>query len=93
MSRPRLELFVYGSTPVGKAACAHARRLCQERLGARADLVVFDLERAPLAAQQAQVLLVPALLRRDPAGDWRAFGDLSDLDATARALGLAGEAP
>lgn len=88
MPFPRLELFVREFTPAGRAARLQVERLCSEGLRRAVELTVTDVERHPDAARDAGVLLVPTLVRRDQPGEPRAFGNFSDADATARALGL-----
>jgi len=88
MSVPRLELFVHGSARAARDARVQVEDL-RAALGADAlQVVVTDLERQPDAGRALGVVLTPTLVRRDLAGQPRAFGSFADLAATARALSL-----
>lgn len=88
MPLPRLELFVREATPAGRAARSHVERLCREGLRGAVELTVTDIDRHPDAVHDSGVLLLPTLVRRDLPAEPRVFGNFSDADATARALGL-----
>ena len=85
MSVPRLELFITASTESGRAARRHVELLVAEAFGQQAELAVFDVERSPLAAQQARVFVLPTLILRVGHGERRCFGDFGDRAATRAA--------
>lgn len=85
---PRLELYAHGASEAGRAARQHVERLHAQRLGGTAELAIFDLDRSPVAAQNARILLTPALIYRGPRGERRCFGDFGELDRVCEALGL-----
>lgn len=87
MTKARLELYVFESTQAGRDALVNVRRAAEVHF-AGADLVVFDLARAPLAAQQNEVLVTPTVILRNGSESRRAFGDFSDIAALVRALGV-----
>lgn len=88
MPLPRLELFVRECTPAGRSAREHVERFCRETLRGAVELTVTDIDRHPEAVRSSGVLLAPLLLRRLDPGERRVFGDFSDAEAIARALGL-----
>ncbi|MCC7013482.1 MAG: hypothetical protein IT454_13040 [Planctomycetes bacterium] len=93
MSPARLELYVHQASAAGRAAVAHARSLAQSRPQEAFELVVFDVARSPLAAEQAGVLVTPTLILRHGEREWRAIGDLSDPVALARCFGWESSRP
>ena len=88
MKTLRLELYVMGHSPKSRAALDNLRRVCERRLAGHYDLQVIDVIEQPDAAEAANVVATPALLRRGPPPLVRVVGDLSDRLALLHALGL-----
>lgn len=84
-----LTLFVAGRSDRTDRSLEAARRLCDRYPGGECRLEVVDVLTDPAAAEEARVLATPTLLRVSPPPQRSVVGDLSDLDATARVLGLA----
>lgn len=78
MSTLRLELYVAGYSPNSEAAIANLRRLCAEDLAGRCRLEIVDILETPDAAEAANILVTPTLIRRAPLPIRRIIGDLSD---------------
>jgi circadian clock protein KaiB len=86
--RYELELFVVGHSAKAERAEANVRRLCEARLAGRYELRVTDVLEDAEAAEAANVIATPALLRRAPLPARMVVGDLSHRGALARGLGL-----
>lgn len=78
MSILRLELYVAGHSSNSESAIANLRRLCAEDLAGRCELEIFDILETPEAAEAANILVTPTLIRRVPLPVRRIIGDLSE---------------
>lgn len=88
-----LRLYVSGSTPRSMRAIRNIRSFCTTYLAERHALEVIDIYQNPQAAQAAQVVAVPLLVRLSPLPPRRVIGDLSDLGRLLAALDLAEAVP
>lgn len=88
MERPRFRLFVAGRSSRSHQAIANLRRLGDERLRGRYDLVVVDVTEDPESAESARVLTTPTLVKEAPGPARRVTGDLSDAERVLFALDL-----
>jgi len=86
--RYELELFVVGHSAKAERAEANVRRLCDARLAGRYDLRVTDVLEDAAAAEAANIIATPALMRRAPLPVRMVVGDLSRREALVRGLGL-----
>jgi circadian clock protein KaiB len=84
----RLELYVVGRSPNSEAAVANLRRICEERLAGRYELLIIDVLENPEAAEAANIVATPTLIKRAPPPPRRIVGDLSATDAVLRGLGI-----
>ena len=91
MSKVKLQLYVVGSSPRSRAALDNLRRLCESQLEAEYELEVVDVLEDPAAAERANVLATPTLIKDAPPPRWRIVGDLSEGDVVLRGLGIEGE--
>jgi circadian clock protein KaiB len=73
-----LELYVIGTARNSQAAMANLRRLCDGPLRGRCRLQIIDILEHPEAADQANIVATPTLIRRAPLPVRRIIGDLSD---------------
>jgi circadian clock protein KaiB len=87
-NRYELELFVVGHSAKAERAESNLRRVCDARLAGRYDLRVTDVLEDAEAAEAANIIATPALLRRAPLPLRMVVGDLSQLGALLRGLGL-----
>lgn len=87
-NRYELELFVVGHSAKAERAESNLRRLCDARLAGRYDLRVTDVLEDADAAEAANIIATPALLRRAPLPVRMVVGDLSHHGALVRGLGL-----
>ncbi len=90
-----LTLYVSGASPRSAQALETVRRLCDEDLRGRVELMVVDVAEDPARAATDRILAVPTLVKRLPAPRRQLVGDLADLDRVRAAidLGLAPSAP
>ena len=84
-----LELFVVGHSSKAQRAEDNLRRLCEQRLAGRYDLRVIDVLENAEAAEAANIIATPTLVRRAPLPVRLVVGDLSEPDALRYGLGLA----
>lgn len=83
-----LELFVVGRSSKAQRAEENVRRLCDAQLPGRYELRITDVLEDADAAEAANIVATPALLRRAPLPVRMVVGDLSEKDALAYGLGL-----
>ncbi len=86
-----LQLYVVGRSVRSVAAIANLQRICRERLGGRYRLDIIDILDHPDAAEDANIVATPTLIRRAPVPLRRLIGDLSMTDAVLIGLGIEAE--
>lgn len=84
----RLELFVVGHSSKAKMAEHNLRRLCEAKLAGRYELRITDVLDDAEAAEAANIVATPALVRRAPLPVRVVVGDLSERAALVFGLGL-----
>ncbi len=88
----RFTLYVAGSGPRSEIAERSFRGLCAQRLAAGGyEVTVVDVLDAIEAAEVAQILVTPTVVRTEPLPVVRVMGDVSATSELAAALGLPGE--
>ena len=75
-----LRLYVAGQTTKSLTALANLKRVCEEHLAGRYEIVVIDLIENPKLAAGDQILAIPTLIRRLPSPLKRIIGDLSNTE-------------
>ncbi len=88
-----LELFVVGNSPKAQEAERNLRELCDRAIAGRYELRITDVLENAEAAEEANIIATPTLLRRAPLPVRVVVGDLSRRDMLAYGLGLDGLAP
>ena len=89
MTTLQLELYVTGRSMRSEAAIANLERiLVRSRLEGRYQLVIVDVLDQPDAAEAANIVATPTLIRRSPAPVRRLVGDLSPMETVLFGLGL-----
>ncbi len=73
-----LVLYVAGLTPRSTLAIERVRAICERHLAGRYELTVIDLYLQPEAARQAQIVVVPTLIKQLPSPVRLFIGDMSD---------------
>lgn len=88
MTKYELDLFVVGGSDKAERAEQNVRRLCDDLLGGLYELRVIDVLENGEAAEEANIVATPTLVRRAPLPVRVIVGDLSDPIALAHGLGL-----
>ena len=84
-----LRLYVTGQTPRSQRAIANLRRICDEQLTNRYEIVVIDILERPQLAEDEKIIATPTLIKALPMPLRRVIGDLSDVDQVLLGLDLA----
>jgi circadian clock protein KaiB len=84
----KLELFVVGHSSKAQKAEHNLRRLCDAKLAGRYELRIRDVLEEADAAEAANIVATPALVRRAPLPVRVVVGDLSERGALIYGLGL-----
>lgn len=87
-----LTLYVSGASPRSAAALETVRRICDEELKGRVDLLIVDLAAEPARVLDDQIMAVPTLVKHEPAPLRRLVGNLADMQRVRAGLDL-GPAP
>jgi circadian clock protein KaiB len=88
METLHLELYVIGQSARSLAAIANLERICRDHVAGRFELVIVDVLDHPEAAEEANIVATPTLIRRKPGPVKRVVGDLSLTEAVLRGLGI-----
>jgi circadian clock protein KaiB len=80
LSKYVLKLYVAGSSSRTERAITNIRRICEEELGNRYELVIIDVLENPQLAEDDKILATPTLIKHLPPPLRRVIGDLSDKD-------------
>lgn len=83
-----LELFVVGESVKAQRAEQNLRRMCEAKLAGQYELRITDVLENAEAAEEANIIATPALVRRAPLPVRMVVGDLSERDALAFGLGV-----
>ena len=73
-----LRLYIAGLTPRSTLAVERIRAICERYLEGRYELTVIDLYLQPEAARQAQIVVVPTLVKQSPSPVRMFIGDMAD---------------
>ena len=88
MENFHLELYVVGRSGKSLDAISNLERICHDRLAGRYRLDIIDILDHPDAAEDANIVATPTLIRRTPEPVRRLIGDLSPTDAVLNGLGI-----
>ena len=83
-----LDLYVVGNSVGSQNALTNLRRICNERLAGSYELQVVDVLENPEAAEEANIVATPTLIKRDPKPVRRIVGDLSATETVLRCLDI-----
>lgn len=84
--RQLLRLYVNGASANAARAIVNVRRFCEAHLRGRYELEVIDVGERPELAEEANIIALPALVRRLPLPLRRFIGDMSEPAELLRAL-------
>lgn len=88
MSRHLMKLYITGNTPRAERAIANLRRICEQELAGRYEMVVVDVLERPQLAEDERILATPTLIKQLPPPLRRIIGDLSDTEKVLLGLDL-----
>ncbi len=88
MNKYVIKLYVTGQTPTAVRAITNLRRICQEELGGRYEMVVIDVLERPQLAEDEKILATPTVVKELPLPIRRIIGDLSDSERVLLGLDL-----
>jgi len=77
-SRYTLKLFVTGRSTRSETAIRTLKRICEEDLNNRFDLVIVDVLEHPDQAESGRILATPTVVKELPPPLRKVIGDLSD---------------
>lgn len=83
-----LKLYITGNTSRSVHAVTNLRRICEQHLQDRYELVLIDVLTHPELAEEGRILATPTTVRVAPLPAYRVIGDLSDPGKVLIALGL-----
>jgi len=82
-------LYIAGLTPRSTLAVERIRAICERYLAGRYELTVIDLYFQPEAARQAQIVVVPTLIKQCPSPVRLFIGDMADEKRILQGLNIA----
>lgn len=85
-----LKLFVTGRSTRSEQAIANLRRLCDQELPGRYELLIIDILERPHLAEEERIMATPTLIRVMPQPVRRVVGDLSDEGQVRAGLDIPG---
>lgn len=88
MDKYLLKLYITGQTPRSARAIANLRRICEEELGGRYELIIIDILERPQLAEDERILATPTLIKELPLPMRRIIGDLSATEKVLLGLDL-----
>jgi circadian clock protein KaiB len=89
MNKYMLKLYVTGQTPKSERAIQNLRRICEEDLGGRYEVIIIDVLERPQLAEEEKILATPTLVKALPPPLRRVIGDLSQKEKVLLGLDLA----
>jgi circadian clock protein KaiB len=83
-----LKLYVSGNSPQSDRAIYNLKKICEENLKGRYALEIIDLYQKPELAKEANLIVVPTLVKKLPLPIRRLIGDLSNIDSVLIGLDI-----
>ncbi len=83
-----IKLYVTGQTARSLLAIANLRRICEDELKGRYELIVIDVLERPQLAEDEKILATPTVVKELPHPIRRIIGDLSDSERVLLGLDL-----
>ena len=83
-----LKLYITGQTPRSQQAIGNLRRICQDELAGRYEMVIIDVLERPQLAEDEKILATPTVVKELPTPMRRIIGDLSDSERVLLGLDL-----
>jgi len=83
-----MRLYVAGSAPNSVSAISNLESICKRYLKSNCELEIVDVFEEPTRALAEGVLVTPSLTKLSPLPISKVIGNLSDIKAVLRALGV-----
>jgi circadian clock protein KaiB len=83
-----LKLYITGQTPRSEMAIQNLRRICEEKLSNRYEVVIIDILEYPELAEKEKILATPTLVKELPPPIRRVIGDLSNMQGVLIGLNI-----
>jgi circadian clock protein KaiB len=83
-----MRLYVAGQSARSTAAIANLRRICDDHIPGRYEILIIDLLRNPEMAKDDQIVAIPTLVKKMPVPVRRIIGDLSATERVVVSLEL-----
>ena len=80
------QLFIVDNQPNSARAIINIKRICNEHLRGKYELIIIDLFQKPTLAVSEDIIAVPTLIKKFPLPEIRLFGDLSDTKSVLQGL-------
>jgi len=84
-----LTLYIAGESTKSRRAVENLERFCSEHVSGPCEMKIVDITAAPALAREANIFVVPTLVRTHPQPPRRIIGDLSNFDEVREGLDLA----
>ncbi len=88
MEKYVIKLYVTGQTARAESAIQNLRRICEQELNGRYELLVIDVLQRPQLAEDEKILATPTVVKELPAPIRRIIGDLSNSERVLLGLDL-----
>jgi circadian clock protein KaiB len=83
-----MRLYVAGQSARSTAAISNLRRICDDHIPGRYEILIIDLLRNPELAKDDQIVAIPTLIKKMPVPVRRIIGDLSATERVVVSLEL-----
>ena len=83
-----LHLYIAGLSSRSQKAIENIKKICEEYLVGRHELVIHDIYQDPILAKNGQILAAPTLIKKFPLPLRRFVGDLSNTEKLIVGLDL-----
>jgi len=83
-----LRLYVTGATRHSTRAIVNIRKICEEHLQGRYELVIVDISQHPTLVEGDQIIAAPTLIKKMPLPPRRFIGDMSQTERILVGLDL-----
>jgi circadian clock protein KaiB len=83
-----LKLYITGHSPRSEHAIFNMKRICDEELADKYELIIVDVLEHPQLAEDERVMATPTLIKALPPPLRRIIGDLSDTEKVLFGLDL-----
>lgn len=83
-----LRLYIAGNSPRSQVAIENVKKVCDEYLPGRCELVIIDIYQNPTEIPEDLVLAAPTLIKQLPLPIRRVIGDMTEREKVLIALDL-----